>query len=82
MNYEIEFKKKAHKFLLKQNPKQRELIMREIVKLPHARDIKKLKGSFEALRLRVGNYRVLYWTDHETKTVYIDTIDTRGDVYK
>lgn len=33
-------------------------------------------------RLRFGDLRVLFWFDPEAKTVYVDHIGPRGDVYK
>jgi mRNA interferase RelE/StbE len=44
-------------------------------------DIKPLKGRSE-LRLRVGQYRLLFIKDREAKTYVITTIAPRGDVYK
>lgn len=33
-------------------------------------------------RLRVGNWRVIYWVDESTTTIYVDYAGPRGDVYK
>jgi mRNA interferase RelE/StbE len=31
---------------------------------------------------RVGQYRVVYWIDEAERTVYVDRIDHRSDVYR
>ena len=33
-------------------------------------------------RIRVGDFRVIFWYDSEKNIVYIDHIGPRGDVYK
>jgi mRNA interferase RelE/StbE len=43
---------------------------------------KKLKGKLRgAYRIRVGDWRVLYVVDDKAKTVLIEDIDKRGDIY-
>jgi mRNA interferase RelE/StbE len=44
-------------------------------------DIKPLKGRPE-LRLRVGNYRVLFRVDRDKQLYIVTRIGPRGDVYK
>lgn len=79
--YRIEFEKAALKFLEKQSKSQRIRLYKAIYQLPDGTDIKKLKGS-DLLRLRVGNYRVLYSISEQIKVITIENIDNRGDVYK
>jgi mRNA interferase RelE/StbE len=43
-------------------------------------DVKKLKGSRNQYRLRVGNYRVLFELEADTITVY--DLGHRKDIYK
>jgi mRNA interferase RelE/StbE len=43
--------------------------------------VEPLAGS-ELLRLRVGNYRVLFSTDEVKGVLTVELIRTRGDVYK
>ena len=43
-------------------------------------DVKKLKGSRNQYRLRVGNYRVLFELEADTITVY--NLGHRKDIYK
>lgn len=79
--YRIEFEKRAEKFLAKLDKKQRLRIYTEIYKLPHGSDVKKLKGM-DIYRLRVGKYRILYTVDEVIRLITIETIDSRGQVYK
>jgi len=43
---------------------------------------KKLKDSESSYRLRVGDYRVVYQVDQESKTIVIYHIRHRKDAYK
>ena len=78
MKREIEYSKQALKFLLKQNLLVRERIIAAINKIP-AGNIKKLQGR-NGFRLRIGKYRVIF--DDNGRVVFIERIDTRGDVCK
>jgi mRNA-degrading endonuclease RelE of RelBE toxin-antitoxin system len=45
--------------------------------------IKRLKGKLEgSLRYQIGGLRVIYSVNVELKRVFIETIGSRGDVYK
>lgn len=44
-------------------------------------DIKPLQGQVY-LRLRVGNWRIIFDRDDEIKIIEIEKIKSRGDVYK
>ena len=44
------------------------------------RDLKKLKGSKNEYRLRVGNYRVLF--ELEGKRIVVYTVGPRKDIYQ
>ena len=52
--------------------------------LPYRRlDIRRLRGEWECfLRLRVGDIRVIFRLDFDTKTVYIYHIRRRRSAYK
>lgn len=80
--YKIILSKKAKKFIDKLPRNERERLVANIERLPNGEDIKKLKGHSDLLRLRVGNYRVIYTVDHGVLTVYVIDVDNRGDVYK
>ena len=43
-------------------------------------DLKKLKGSKNEYRLRVGNYRVLF--ELESKRIVVYTVGPRKDIYQ
>lgn len=80
--YRIVLKKKAKKFIdsLPKNEKSR--IVSAIEKLPNGEDISRLKGHDDLLRLRVGNYRIIYKVDHGELIVFVIDANNRGDVYK
>ena len=58
--YKIIIKKKAKKFIDKLPKNERMRIAKAIQLLPNGEDIKKLKGHSDLLRLRVGEYRIIY----------------------
>jgi len=80
--YRIIVKKKAKKFIDKLPMNERKRIACAIERLPNGEDIKKLKGHEELLRLRVGEYRIIYSVDNGKLIVYIVDAGNRGDIYK
>ena len=80
--YQIIIKKKAKKFIDKLPANERKRIASAIERLPVGEDIKKLKGCDDLLRLRVGDYRIIYTVDNGKLVVFVIDIDNRGDVYK
>ncbi len=80
--YQIIIKKKAKKFIDKLPVNERRRVVAAIERLPDGEDIKKLKGYDDLLRLRVGDYRIIYTVDNGKLIVYVVDIDNRGDVYK
>lgn len=81
MKYKITFEKAAQKFLKKQNPKTAGNILKAISELPEGTDIKCLQG-YDLFRLRVGTIRVIYSIDEKMKSINIENIGNRGDIYK
>ena len=79
--YKIIIKKKAKKFIdkLPQNGKRR--IVEALEKLPNGEDIKKLRGYDNFLRLRVGEYRIIYTVDHGELIVIVIDAGNRGQIY-
>ena len=79
--YEIIIKKKAKKFIdkLPQNEKVR--VVRAIQLLPNGEDIKKLKGHDNLLRLRVGEYRIIYTINEGELIIYVIDAGNRGEIY-
>lgn len=80
--YKIIIKKKAKKFIDKLPKNERSRIAKAIEKLPNGEDIKKLKGSENLLRLRVGDYRIIYTVDHGELVVIVVDAGNRGQIYK
>lgn len=80
--YKIIIKKKAKKFIDKLPQNERLRVAKAIEKLPNGEDIKKLKGSENLLRLRVGDYRIIYTVDHGELIVIVIGVGNRGQIYK
>ena len=79
--YRIVVKKPAQKFIEKLPLNERRRIVEAIEKLPGGEDIKPLKGHPGMLRLRVGNYRIIYTVDNGELTVYVIDAGNRGEIY-
>ena len=45
-------------------------------------DIKPLSGRAGQMRLRVGNYRIIYRLENDILVIYVIAIGPRGDIYK
>lgn len=74
--------REASKFLDKvdeQTINRFDLAFQKLLKQPPEGDIKPVKGS-EALRLRIGKYRVIYYLEGDI--IKITDIDSRGQIYK
>lgn len=80
MNYKIEIKNKARKFIEKQSPEQQIRILKAIYKIPNG-DIKRLAGQNGIYRLRVGDYRIIYSMYNNKLVILIMNIGNRGDIY-
>ena len=77
--YQIIIKKKAKKFIDPVNERRR--VVAAIELLPNGEDIKKLKGHDKLLRLRVGEYRIIYTVDNGELIVYVIDAGSRGQIY-
>ncbi len=77
--FQITYSKKAEKFLQKQDKTTQHRLFTAIRKLPLEGDIKKMYG-LSGYRLRVGNYRVLFYVNG----LIVDIIDVgnHGQIYK
>lgn len=73
------YKKKALKFLRKQNKTNQERLLAAIYQLPKG-DVRPLSGREPLKRLRVGNFRIIF--DDKGNIIDIIDIGNRGDVYK
>lgn len=81
--YKIIIKKKAKKFIDKLPKNERLRVAIAIEQLPNGEDIKKLKGEKNKglLRLRVGDYRIIYSVDDGKLIVYVIDAGNRGEIY-
>ena len=79
---QIIIKKVAKKFIDRLPTNEKRRIVSAIERLPNGEDIKKLKGHDGLLRLRVGEYRIIYTVDHGELIVYVIDAGNRGQVYK
>jgi mRNA interferase RelE/StbE len=82
MKYEIEIKEEA-KAELRELPEdvRREIGYRlHLLQKEFSGDVKKLKGSRNEYRLRVGNYRVLF--ELVGKQIVVYTLGQRKDIYR
>ena len=79
--YQIIIKKKAKKFIDNLPANERYRVVAAIEQLPNGEDIKKLKGHDNLLRLRVGEYRIIYTVDNGELIVYVIDAGNRGQIY-
>ncbi|MCR8644481.1 type II toxin-antitoxin system RelE/ParE family toxin [Paenibacillus sp. N1-5-1-14] len=87
MTYSIEFDKEAFKYLQKLDKTTRLRIVHSLQILSEdpyhpELDIKRMKGTSDEYRLRVGSYRVIYTVFKQEILIYVIRIGSRGDVYK
>lgn len=80
--YQIVIKKKAKKFIDKLSVSERKRVIFAIEKLPNGEDIKRLQGYDGLLRLRVGDYRIIYTINNTKLIIYVVDAGNRGDIYK
>lgn len=79
--YQIIIKKKAKKFIDKLPKNEKIRVVSAIMRLPDGEDIKKLKGHDTLLRLRVGNYRIVYTVDNGKCIIFVIDAGNRGEIY-
>ncbi len=85
--YKVIVHKRAAKYLKKLQKPQKETIknaLKELGKEPSKRaDTKHMVGEWKGYhRIRIANYRIVFWISHEEKVIYVDHIGSRGDIYK
>lgn len=88
--FDVKIIKQAIKFLSKLNDEVlKKRLLNECEKLclnPFPKDVKRVENVFEGaskvFRVRVGNYRILYYPNYELKTIFIFKIDKRSRVYE
>lgn len=85
MTYEYNIRKKAMKFITKQDKKQQERILKAIYLLPAIGDVRKMSREDNLYRLRVGDFIVLFEMSAKSNTVTLIDVtnaDNRGQIYK
>lgn len=85
--YKLELTKKVVRFIDSRTPREKIKITKTLAKLcedPYRNDlnIKKLQGSSEVFRLRIGYYRVLYKIYDEALVILAFKAGHRKDIYK
>lgn len=80
--YTIIIERKAKKFIDSMHPKDRTRIVDVIEKLPNGEDIKPVKGHPGLLRIRVGDYRIVYTINKGELLILVVDAGNRGDIYK
>jgi len=84
-SYEIRWKIAAQQDLQNIDPQQVPKIINAIERLvdnPFPLKHRKLRGSEQDYRIRVGNYRVIYQVDTEAKIVIIFYVRHRREAYR
>ena len=85
MAYGIEFVPSALRELEKVPPDVRRRLVRAINRLatePRPLGARALRGDRSGLRIRVGDYRILYEVDDERRLVTVGRVATRGRAYR
>ena len=85
--YKIIPHKKVIKFINKRTLKDKNRIRKKFIELEknpypinnHV-DSKKLQGK-DGYRLRIGDYRFLYYIEDNELIIYMEDADNRGDIY-
>ena len=91
MTYSVLYHPKVKKFVDKLDKIQKERLRKDIEELqenPFPKGCMKIEGNIlgfekeKILRVRVGDYRILYFTTPEDMTINVVRIDKRGRVYE
>ncbi len=84
MSWQIEISRDARKELADLQPQMQVRISKAVLALeknPFPAGCKKLKNR-DGFRIRVGDYRVLFFTDTKAKQIVISAIGHRREVYR
>ena len=81
MKYSIVIEKAAERFITKLPRPDKERVLKAIYRLPEG-DTKPLKGHPGHLRLRVGDYRIIYTVDNGKLVVCVIDAGNRGQIYR
>lgn len=83
MKYTVVLERLAEKFIRKLPRPEQERVLRAVYMLPEG-DVKRLQGpkGRGLLRLRVGDYRIIYSIDNGKLIIHVIDAGNRGDIYK
>ena len=88
MSWKVEVKPTAEKDYLKLDKKMRIRVKKSLLELEKSENpllhsqVKPLTGKLQGdYRLRVGDWRILFTPDKDTKMLYVFAILPRGDAY-
>ena len=83
--YKLKIKRSAEKELRKIHPqdiKRVVLSIQALAREPHPASAQPIKGSGQFLRIRVGDYRIVYEVDEKALEITVTRIAHRRDVYR
>jgi mRNA interferase RelE/StbE len=84
-DYSVSFRRSAEKDMRKLASSIQDRVIEAVEKLakaPRPSGCKKLAGSEDAYRIRVGDYRVIYTVDDVILIVAIERVRHRREVYR
>ena len=86
MKYRVEVARRVEKFLasLRDRKLQQRLValIRDLETEPRLSGCRKLSGSDDIFRLRLGDYRIIYRVEDEKLVVLVIEIGHRRDIYR
>ena len=83
--YAVEFRRSAEKDLRRLDPMAQRRVLRAAENLatnPRPDGCRKMQGSENAFRIRVGDYRIVYTVDDAVLIVAVERIRHRREVYR
>lgn len=85
--WKIVIHKRVHKYYLKLPTPLQHAVKEAFVSLQRSPlesdSVRAMSGDWAGwYRMRQGNLRIIFWLSDEDKTIYIDHLGPRGDVYK
>lgn len=84
-DYAVSFRRSAEKDLRRLDAGVQTRVIRAVERLAHdprPDGCKKLQGSDDVWRIRVGDYRVIYTVDDVVLIVAVERVRNRKDVYR
>lgn len=86
MSYTILLNRKIRKFIenIEEKEKKRlKLKLQSLSENPTPLEVKKMRGAYRNLfRVRMGDFRILYFIDNDVQEIIVVKIDKRKKVYR